>query len=65
MPYLVTADAAFFSQRNEQAAQDRGVKRVAIPNRSTKASNASDSGRNAGSATRRNGAPVVKAASVF
>jgi transposase, IS5 family len=35
-PYLVTADAAFFSQRNELAAQTRGVKRVAIPNRSTK-----------------------------
>jgi IS5 family transposase len=35
-PYLVTADAAFFSQRNENAAQDRGVKRVAVPNRSTK-----------------------------
>lgn len=35
-PYLVTADAAFFSQRNELAAQARGIKRVAIPNRSTK-----------------------------
>jgi len=35
-PYLVTADAAFFSQSNENAAQTRGVKRVAIPNRSTK-----------------------------
>jgi IS5 family transposase len=35
-PYLVTADAAFFSQRNENAAEARGVKRVAIPNRSTK-----------------------------
>ena len=35
-PYLVTADAAFFSQRNEAAAHARGVKRVAIPNRSTK-----------------------------
>jgi IS5 family transposase len=35
-PYLVTADAAFFSQRNENAAHARGVKRVAIPNRSTK-----------------------------
>ena len=34
-PYLVTADAAFFSHRNETAAQARGVKRVAIPNRST------------------------------
>jgi IS5 family transposase len=35
-PYLVTADAAFFSQRNETAAHAHGVKRVAIPNRSTK-----------------------------
>lgn len=35
-PYLVTADAAFFSQRNERAAQALGIKRVAIPNRSTK-----------------------------
>ena len=35
-PYLLTADAAFFSQRNEVAAQGRGVKRVAIPNRSSK-----------------------------
>jgi IS5 family transposase len=33
-PYLVTADAAFFSHRNENAARSRGVKRVAIPNRS-------------------------------
>lgn len=36
MPYLITADAAFFSQSNELAAQARGVKRVAIPNRNTK-----------------------------
>ena len=36
MPYLVTADAAFFTDRNELAAQARGVKRVAIPNRNTK-----------------------------
>jgi transposase, IS5 family len=35
-PYLVTADAAFFSQENETDAHARGVKRVAIPNRSTK-----------------------------
>ena len=32
----MTADAAFFSQRNELAAQATGVKRVSIPNRSTK-----------------------------
>lgn len=36
MPYLVTADAAFFSQCNENAAHARGVKRVAIPNRSSR-----------------------------
>jgi transposase, IS5 family len=34
MPYLITTDAAFFSHRNELAAQAQGVKRVAIPNRS-------------------------------
>jgi IS5 family transposase len=38
MPYLVTADAAFFSHRNTLTAQARGVKRVAIPNRSPKRS---------------------------
>jgi len=36
LPYLVSADAAFFSHRNERAAHARGVKRVAIPNRSSK-----------------------------
>jgi len=35
-PYLVAADAAFYSGRNEAAAKARGVKRVRIPNRSTK-----------------------------
>jgi IS5 family transposase len=35
-PHLVTADAAFFSTANEAAAHVRGVKRIAIPNRSTK-----------------------------
>jgi IS5 family transposase len=35
-PYLITADAAFFSHRNEMTAHARGVKRVAIPNRSTR-----------------------------
>jgi transposase, IS5 family len=38
MPYLVTADAAFFSHRNALTAQVRGVKRVAIPNLSPKRS---------------------------
>ena len=36
MPRLVTADAGFFSARNEAAAHQRGVKRVAIPNLGTK-----------------------------
>jgi len=34
--HLLTADAAFFSHRNEAAAHSQGVRRVAIPNRSTK-----------------------------
>jgi IS5 family transposase len=37
-PHLVAADAAFYSARNEAAAKAMGVKRVAIPNRSTKSS---------------------------
>jgi IS5 family transposase len=35
-PRLMAADAAFYSAKNETAAHDRGVKRVCIPNRSTK-----------------------------
>ena len=35
-PHLVAADAAFYSARNEAAAKAAGVKRVCIPNRSTK-----------------------------
>jgi IS5 family transposase len=35
-PHLVAADAAFYSSRNEAAAKAMGVKRVCIPNRSTK-----------------------------
>jgi IS5 family transposase len=35
-PHLVAADAAFYSNKNEKAAKMRGVKRVCIPNRSTK-----------------------------
>jgi IS5 family transposase len=36
VPYLVAADAAFYSGKNEAAATAKGVKRVCIPNRSTK-----------------------------
>ena len=35
-PYLVAADAAFYSGKNEGIAKAKGVKRVCIPNRSTK-----------------------------
>jgi transposase, IS5 family len=36
VPRLVAADAAFYSAQNEAAAKAKGVKRVCIPNRSTK-----------------------------
>jgi IS5 family transposase len=36
VPRLVTADAGFFSGANEDAAHAKGVKRVCVPNRSTK-----------------------------
>jgi IS5 family transposase len=36
IPRLMAGDAAFYSAKNEAAAHDRGVKRVCIPNRSTK-----------------------------
>jgi IS5 family transposase len=36
IPHLVAADAGFYSAKNEAAAKARGVKRVCIPNRSTK-----------------------------
>ena len=35
-PRLVAADAAFYSAKNDAAAQAMGVKRVCIPNRSSK-----------------------------
>ena len=36
VPRLVAADAGFYSARNEAAAKAKGVKRVCIPNRSSK-----------------------------
>ena len=35
-PHLVAADAAFYSSNNETVAKAKGVKRVCVPNRSTK-----------------------------
>jgi transposase, IS5 family len=36
VPHLVAADAGFYSGRNEADAKAKGVKRVCVPNRSTK-----------------------------
>jgi transposase, IS5 family len=36
VPHLVAADAAFYSGKNEAAAKAKGVRRVWVPNRSTK-----------------------------
>jgi IS5 family transposase len=36
VPHLVAADAAFYSGKNEAAAKAKGVKRLCVPNRSTK-----------------------------
>jgi transposase, IS5 family len=35
-PHLVAADAGFYSAKNEKEAKEKGVKRVCVPNRSTK-----------------------------
>ena len=35
-PRLVAGDAAFYSAANEKEAHEKGVKRVCVPNRSTK-----------------------------
>jgi transposase, IS5 family len=35
-PHLVAADAGFYAQSNEKALEEKGVKRVSIPNRNTK-----------------------------
>jgi transposase, IS5 family len=36
VPDLVAGDAGFYSARGEKAVQEMGVKRVSVPNRSTK-----------------------------
>ena len=35
-PHLVAADAGFYSQSNEKALEEKGVKRISIPNKHTK-----------------------------
>ena len=62
-PHLVAADTAFYSGKNDAAAKVMGVKRVSIPNRSTKSPARNVSRRNGGSATGKNGARDAKGAS--
>jgi IS5 family transposase len=62
-PHLVAADVAFHSGKNEATARAKGVKRVCIPNRSTKSADANR--RSAGSATVRNGVPDAKVVSAW
>jgi IS5 family transposase len=47
-PRLVAGDAALYSSKNEAAAKKRGVKRVCIPNRSTKSAARKHEQKNAG-----------------
>ena len=63
-PRLVAADAAFYSLKNEAIAKAKGVKRVCIPNRSTKSSERK-SRESVGSATVRSGAPDARGASAW
>jgi len=65
IPHLVAADAGFYSAKNEVAAKAKGVKRVCIPNRSTKAPNANANRRSVGFVMARSGAPDARAASAW
>jgi IS5 family transposase len=64
VPDMVTADAGYYSQALEHAVLEKGVKRVAVPNRNTRSM---ERKRNtaAGSGMRNAGARAAKAASVF
>jgi transposase, IS5 family len=60
---LVAADAGFYSAKNEAAAKAKSVKRVCIPNRSTKSPDRKREQKTRRSATARNGAPAARVAS--
>ena len=65
IPRLVAADAAFYSAKNEAAAKAKGVKRVCIPNRSTKSPERRREQKKRWFRQARNGAPAVRAASAW
>jgi transposase, IS5 family len=62
-PHLVAADAAFYSNKNEKVAKAKGVKRVCVPNRSTKSAERKREQKKRWSATVRNGEPDARDAS--
>ena len=62
-PHLVAADAAFYSAKNEAAAKAKGVKRVCIPNRSTKSLERKREQKKRWFRNGRSGAPVARDAS--
>ncbi len=64
VPRLLAADAGFYSSKNETAAKAKGVKRVCIPNRSTKRLTAGASRRSDGFAPASVGVRDAKVASV-
>jgi hypothetical protein len=65
-PRLVAADAACYCNKNEAAAKAKGVKRLCIPNRSTKSAERKREQKKAlVPQLARNGAPAVRAASAW
>src|SRR3954469_20766322 len=65
VPHLVAADAAFYSAKNEAAAKAKGVKRVCIPNRSTKSPERRREQKKGWFGPARRGAPAARAASAW
>jgi IS5 family transposase len=64
-PYLVAADAGFYSAKNEPTAKAKGSSASAFPIAQPKARSADASKRSVGSATARNGGPDARDASVL
>ena len=64
VPELVAGDAGFYSAHGEPQVLEMGVKRISIPNHSSKSLARRRHQNNAGSVKGRNGEPVPKAGSV-
>lgn len=59
-PDLAAADAGFYSAKNVAEAEEMGVKRVSVPNRSTRVSSGRNFRESAGLRKDRSGEPVAK-----